>query len=260
MRLKIEAELDYFFPSPATVLLELEAAQLADQRVVEDRLTVGTATPLGPIAGHDGIGRRTWTGGEGRFTARYEATVDVARDGPDLAALKATPLRQLPAGTIEYLWPSRYCDPVKLRDFALGEFGHLSGGAQVAAIAQWTLDNLSYEPGCSDAETTALHTFDQKKGICRDFAHVMITLVRALDMPARMVSAYAWRLDPPDFHAVVEVFLDGAWHLVDPTGLAPVDGLVRIGVGRDAADISFMTIFDGSAELCSQSVRVARLD
>jgi len=77
-------------------------------------------------------------------------------------------------------------------------------------------------------------------------------------MPARMVSAYAWTLDPPDFHAVVEVYLDGGWYLVDPTGLAPVEGLVRIGVGRDATDISFMTIF-GSATMKRQQVLVERL-
>jgi transglutaminase-like putative cysteine protease len=87
----------------------------------------------------------------------------------------------------------------------------------------------------------------------------MISFARALDMPARMVSAYAWRLDPPDFHAVVEVYLDGGWYLIDPTGLAPVDGLVRIAVGRDATDISFMTIF-GSATLNFQSVSVERID
>ena len=111
-------------------------------------------------------------------------------------------------------------------------------------------------PGCSDAETTAHDTFEAREGICRDFAHVMISMARALDIPARMVSAYAWKLDPPDFHAVVEVYLEGGWYLVDPSGLAPIDGLVRIGVGRDAVDASFMTIFGGSAELNSQSVSV----
>jgi transglutaminase-like putative cysteine protease len=260
MRLKIEAELDYFFPSAAVVLLEMEAAKLPDQRVVKGLLTVGTATPLRPVEGHDSIGRRTWTGGEGRFTARYEAEVEVERPLVDLAAKTLVPLGHLPAGAIEYLWPSRYCDSLKLHDFAQDTFGALQDGAKVKAVADWVRGNLSYESGCSDADTTALDTFEQKKGICRDFAHVTIALVRALDIPARMVSAYAWQLDPPDFHAVVEVYLDGGWYLVDPTGLAPVEGLVRIGVGRDAADISFMTIFDGSAELNSQSVQVTRID
>jgi transglutaminase-like putative cysteine protease len=258
MRIRIDARLDYHFPEPADVLLALEVAQMPDQLLAEDRLTVGTATPLTPVAGHQGIGRRIWTRGNGSFTARYEATVDVMREGTNLATLASVPLRDLPGRTIHYLWPSRYCQPETMKDFANREFGRLEGGARVAAMAQWTRDNLRYVPGCSNERTTAADTFEQKQGICRDFAHVLISFARALDIPARMVSAYAWRLDPPDFHAVVEVYLDGGWYLVDPTGLAPIEGLARIAVGRDATDISFMTVF-GSATLNSQSVAVERI-
>lgn len=260
MRLKIDAALDYHLPQQADILLALEVAKMPDQHLVSDRLTVGTATPLVPLAGHDGVGRRTWTAGAGRFTAYYAAIVDVVRTAPDFASLAAVPLRDLPGQAIDYLWPSRYCQSDRMHPFALDTFGHLSGGAQVQAIAEWTRGHVDYEPGHSDATTTAHDTFTKRKGICRDFAHVMISVARALDIPARMVSAYAWNLSPPDFHAVVEVYLQGGWHLVDPSGLAPVEGLVRIGVGRDATDISFMTIFGGSAEINSQSVRVERLD
>lgn len=259
MRLKIDARLDYHFPQPADVLLALEAAQMPDQILVEDKLLVGTATPLIPVAGHQGIGRRTWTRGDGRFTAHYEATVDVTRRLPALERTPAAPLVGLPGPVIQYLWPSRYCDPDAVKQFAIERFAGLEGGgARVAAMAEWTSSNLRYEPGCSTERTTARDTFEQGRGICRDFAHVLISFARALDIPARMVGAYSWNLDPPDFHAVVEVYLSGGWHLVDPTGLAPVDGLVRIGVGRDATDISFMTIF-GTANLRSQSVRVDRI-
>lgn len=259
MRLKIDARLDYQFPEAADVLLALEAAQMPDQLLAEDKLLVGTATPLTPVGGHQGIGRRIWTRGEGNFTARYTATVEVVRQVSDLARVRAVPLNSLPGRVIHYLWPSRYCQPDRFKDFAIEQFGGLEGGARINAMAEWTRANLSYTPGCSDEQTTAADTFEQKQGICRDFAHVMICFARALDIPARMVSAYAWRLDPPDFHAVVEVYLEGGWYLVDPTGLAPIEGLVRIAVGRDATDISFMTIF-GTANLNSQSVAVERLD
>ena len=259
MRVRIDAELDYHFPQAADVLLEMEAARLPDQKLVEDRLSVGTATALTPVAGHDGIGRRTWTRGEGRFTARYTATVDVEREAADLSARRILPLRELPAEAIDYLWPSRYCQSGKLQDFAREQFAGVEGGARIEAMAAWTQDNLDYQPGCSDSATTAHDSFQQRKGICRDFAHVMICFARAMDVPARMVSAYAWGLEPPDFHAVVEVYLDGGWQLVDPTGLAPVEGLVRIGVGRDATDISFMTVFGGTAQLNRQSVRVEKV-
>jgi transglutaminase-like putative cysteine protease len=259
MRLKIDATLDYHFPAPADVLLALEVAQLPDQLLVEDQLTVSTGTPLTPVEGQQSIGRRTWAAGEGDFVARYTATVDVDRPLPDIARIQAAPLRELPGLVIPFLWSSRYCRADKAREFALETFGNLQGGAQVLAMADWIRTNIAYTPGSSDGETTSADTFQQKQGICRDFAHVMISFCRALGLPARMVSAYAWRLDPPDFHAVVEVYLDGGWHLVDPTGLAPIEGLARIGVGRDAVDISFMTIF-GNAELRNQSVAVERID
>lgn len=258
MRVRIDADLNYNFPQAADVLLALEVAQMPDQQLIDDKLLVGTATPLTPVAGHQGIGRRIWTRGEGTFTVKYEATVDVRREVTDLKGVRAVPLADLPGRVIHYLWPSRYCLPDRLKDFAAERFGALEGGARVVAMAEWTRANLAYVRGCSDEQTNALDTFEQKQGICRDFAHVLISFARALDIPARMVSAYAWKLDPPDFHAVVEVYLDGGWYLVDPTGLAPVEGLVRIAVGRDATDISFMTIF-GTANLNSQSVTVERI-
>lgn len=259
MRLKIDATLDYHFPAPADVLLALEVAQLPDQLLVEDRLTVSTGTPLTPVEGQQSIGRRTWAAGEGEFRAHYTATVDLDRPLPDISEVAAAPLRELPGLVIPFLWSSRYCRAEKTRDFAIEAFGHLQGGAQVLAMADWIRTNIAYVPGSSDDETTSLDTFQSKQGVCRDFAHLMISFARALGLPARMVSAYAWRLDPPDFHAVVEVYLQGGWHLVDPTGLAPIEGLARIGIGRDAADISFMTIF-GQGELRSQAVKVERID
>jgi transglutaminase-like putative cysteine protease len=258
LRLKIDAMLDYDFPAPADVLLALEVAQMPDQRLIDDKLTVTTATPLTPVQGQAGIGRRIWTRGEGKFVARYQATVDVSRVATDLSRLAAVPLRELPGRVIHFLWPSRYCGSDEVKKFAVDQFGQLSGGAAVAAMAEWTRTNLAYE-AVSDEQTTSDESFQQRKGICRDFAHVLISFARSLDIPARMVGAYAWNLDPPDFHAVVEVYLDGGWYLVDPTGKAPVEGLVRIGVGRDATDVSFMTIFAGEAQLCAQTVAVERI-
>lgn len=258
MRLRIDARLDYRFDEPADILLQMEAAPLPDQRIVRDMLTIDTAHRLFPVPAHQGIGRRTWTRGDGRFVASYEAEVEVTRAAPDLAALASPPLTALPGEAIEYLWPSRYCQSDRLKDYAHDRFGALEGGARAAAMAEWTRTRLSYVPGSSDGETTACDTFLQRRGICRDYAHLFVAFARALDMPARMVSAYAHDLDPPDFHAVAEIWLEDGWHLVDPTGLAPVEGLVRIGVGRDATDISFMTIFGGAA-MNAQSVTVERI-
>ena len=258
MRLTIDATLDYRFEAPAEVLLALEVAQLPDQLLIEDQLTVSSGLPLVPVEGQDSIGRRTWAAAEGDFIARYTATVDIERPLPDIGKIAAVPLRMLPGLVVPFLWPSLYCRSDKLRDFAIETFGTLQGGGQVLAMADWIRANIAYTPGSSDQETSSADTFLERKGICRDFAHLMISFARALGIPARMVSAYAWQLDPPDFHAVVEVYLDGGWYLVDPTGLAPIEGLARIGIGRDAADISFMTIF-GVGELRAQSVTVERI-
>lgn len=259
MRLKIDVTLDYNFPEAADVLLAVDAAQLPDQRLISDLLTVGGAGPLRPIAGEEGIGQRTWLRAEGDFRAVYRATVEVERAPPALDGLLNSPVRDLPAAVIPYIWPSRYCESDKFEAFVEGQFGALEGGAKIAAMAEWLRGEMAYVAGSSDSATTAADAFVKRQGVCRDYAHLMATFARAAGIPARLVSAYAWRLDPPDFHAVVEVWLDGAWRLVDATGMAPIEGIVRICVGRDATDIAFMTIF-GAAEMVAQSVTVKRLD
>ena len=126
-------------------------------------------------------------------------------------------------------------------------------------MADWLRSNIDSRVASSHEWTSAVDTFVAREGVCRDFSHVMAAFARAAGIPARLVSAYAWRLEPPDFHAVVDVWIGNRWRLVDASGLAPIEGLVRIAVGRDATDISFMTIF-GSAELRHQQVSVTRLD
>jgi transglutaminase-like putative cysteine protease len=101
--------------------------------------------------------------------------------------------------------------------------------------------------GSSNVNTAAVDTLIEQVGVCRDFAHLMIALCRAVNIPARFVTGIDYGADPAlgptDFHAYVEVFLSNRWYLFDPTGISPPMGLVRIGTGRDAADVSFATIF-----------------
>ena len=258
MRLEIEATLSYHMPQPADILLAIEAAPTDEQRLVRDRLTVSGVCPLQTVPGDDGIGRRTWTCAVGPFLARYTGVFDVDREAEPLPALIDRCRRDLPANVIPCLWPSRFCESDRFVAFVNREFGHLSGGAAIAAMAAWIKGNITYRIGSSHEKTSAVDTFIAREGVCRDFAHVMAAFARAAGIPARLVSAYAWQLDPPDFHAVVDVWIGGRWRLVDASGLAPIAGLVRIAVGRDATDISFMTIF-GLAEFRDQSVRVTRI-
>lgn len=260
MRVAIEAILDYDFAEPTDVLLAVEAAALPDQRIVSQSHIINNAGPLTNKVGGSGVGRRTWTRtGTGRMLSTYRATVDVDRPAINLASLAKSPLPSLPEDVLPFIWPSRYCEADRFVSFVCGHFPDLEGGALVAALRDWVRDNLIYVPGSSDGTTTAADTFVAQQGVCRDYAHLTAALIRSRDIPARLVSVYALDLDPPDFHAVVEVWLDGAWHIVDSTGLAPVETMVRIAVGRDATDIAFMTAF-GNAMMNAQSILVSRVD
>lgn len=256
MRLRIHAFLDYAFPRPADVLLQIEAAALPDQRLLHQALGVGSPLPLRALTGPDGIGQVTLARAEGRLTAEYEAVVEIARDPVQLETLAATAVRDLPAGTVAYLLPSRYCEVARFEHFVRREFAGLAGGALATALAEWVRTALVYDNG-APRDASALTTFAERRGVCRDYAHLLVALARAADIPARCVAAYAPGVDPPDFHAVAELWLEGAWRLVDATGMARADELARVVVGRDATEIAFLTIF-GEAQLIAQHVTVRR--
>ena len=195
----------------------------------------------------------------GEVTILYQAVVE-----NNLRQLLPTSGQQhlwsdLPNDVLPFLLPSRFCPSDKFMRFAQREFGGAGDGvARVMAILEWIHRNVDYVPGVSNAETTAERTFVDRAGVCRDFTHLAITLSRALGIPARAVSAYALQLEPPDFHAIFEVFLDNNWWLIDPTRLAPIEGIVRIGCGRDASDIAFLTS-DKQCQVLRQTIAVSNV-
>ncbi len=255
MRLKIRAQLDYYFAHPTDVLLQLEAAAIPEQLIEQCYINVSPCEHFARVAAHDNIGERIWLRLSGQVLINYSATVLIGRLLTDCLSLPTVPHHLLPGETVEYLMASRYCPSDQFQTFVEAEFGGLEGGARVIAMRDWVAAHFSYVPGSSNSDTTALDTFVKRQGICRDYAHVMITLVRASGIPARMASVYALGVEPQDFHAVAEVFLGGEWHLVDATGMAKEEAMAKIGVGRDAADIAFLTAY-GQAQMNSQSVTV----
>jgi len=254
----VRAQLTYDFARPCETLLLVEAARGADQTVHEEALTLSSGGAVSRL--DDGLTgeRRVVIQAEGRLAIDYRAVVEVAPRDHGLKGAAASPIRDLPGEALRYLRPSRYCPSDRFERFTARQFGHLQGGDKAEAILDWICEHLDYVPGVSDATTTAVDTFTDRAGVCRDFAHLAICLCRAADIPARAVSAYAWKLRPPDLHAVVEVFVGGRWRLADPTRKAPVEGLVRIASGADAADIAFMTVF-GAAQLVDQAFTVRRV-
>lgn len=255
MRLTIDVALDYAFYDPADVLLQIEVAAMADQKLLADTLSVTSRERLRATPGEEAIGQRCWALGEGHFAARYHGEVEINREVIDIAALGETRPRDLPALVVPYLMASRYCQADKFDAFVQSDFAGLSGGPLAAAIRDWVGQHLTYRCGTSSGVTTAVDTFVTREGVCRDYAHLTAALMRAGGIPARCVGGYAPNVSPQDFHAVVEVWLADAWHLVDTTGMASAADFARVGVGRDATDIAFMTIF-GRADLMKQSVRV----
>ena len=140
-----------------------------------------------------------------------------------------------------YLRPSRYCESDSLTPTARSEFSGLSGHELLSAVTLWVWNKLRYVPGSSLVTDGAARTLMARRGVCRDYAHLVIALLRALDVPARMAAVYAPGLSPMDFHAVAEAYIDGEWWVVDATRLAPRQSMLRISTGRDAADIAFLT-------------------
>lgn len=146
-----------------------------------------------------------------------------------------------PMDRMVYLRPSRYAESDKLGPTSWSEFAGLSGGALLDAVTDWVGDRLSYVAGSSRGTDSAVDTLLGRKGVCRDYTHLTIALLRAMNVPARLVSCYAPGLSPMEYHAVVEAYVDDAWVLIDPTKKAPRRSMVRIATGRDAADTAFIT-------------------
>jgi transglutaminase-like putative cysteine protease len=256
MKLSIAAELVYTFADATQVIACLEASHTADQTVLSESLQ----PPVQLLRDKSALGdRRIRAALSGQTSIRYEAVVE-----NNLRQLLPLSGRQhlwseLPNEVLPFLLPSRFCPSDKFMRFAGREFvASNDGAARMMAILEWINRNVDYVSGVSNAQTTAERTFVDRAGVCRDFVHLGITFARALGIPARAVSAYALDLNPPDFHAVFEVYLDGTWWLVDPTRLAPIEGIVRIGSGRDASDIAFLTS-DKECQVLSQTIHVKRV-
>ncbi|WP_334172848.1 transglutaminase-like domain-containing protein [Sinomonas sp.] len=150
---------------------------------------------------------------------------------------------------IRYVRPSRYAESDRLLPTSYGQFGGMTGTQLVVAVRKWVHEQLSYVAGSSRGTDGAVETLLHRRGVCRDYAHLAIALLRAKDVPARLTAVYAPGLRPMDFHAVAEAYADGAWHVIDPTGLASRYGMLRITAGRDSSDTAFLSTVGGSLVL-----------
>lgn len=255
MKLMIDMCMEYALADADPALLAVTAAQTEGQTVVSSHLGACN-TDLRWIPGETGVGERVWAHAHsGQLALRYQAMVEICRPVVPLQTLRATSWDALPSEALTYVRPSRYCPSDLFVSFVVGEFSHLDGGAKIAAMAAWTASALTYVPGSSTATTTAVDTFVTRQGVCRDYAHLLCSLARAANIPARYTTGYGPDVHPQDFHAVAEVWLDGGWHIVDPTGMSTAADLAIIGVGRDAGDVAFMET-EKWAGFVSQNIQV----
>ena len=180
----------------------------------------------------------------GVVSISYSSIVKNHFDFIDFSRLAPTPISQLNPAVLLYTYPSRYCQSDKMSRLALHLFGKIDNEyEQVLAITEWIYQNVEYVIGSTNGETSAHDTIIQRAGVCRDFAHLGIAFCRALDIPARYCSGYSFNLEPQDFHACFEAYLSGYWIMFDATKMAPLNGFVRIALGRDAADTAICNLF-----------------
>ncbi|HUP97821.1 MAG TPA: transglutaminase family protein [Usitatibacter sp.] len=250
---------------PADFVFNIHAARTPWQTVVRESVLLTPQVPF-ELQEDPTLGNRYMrvTAGPGAFTVRYDAVVEIDHHRSSPALLDEAPIARIPPQVLPYLYPSRYCQSDRLRRYAGREFGNLKPGFwRVQAIQDWVRTRTQFVPGTSNISTSAVDTLQEQVGVCRDFAHLMIAMCRAVNIPARFTTGIdygaAAELGLPDFHAYVEVYLGDRWYSFDPTGITAPMGLLRIGTGRDAADVSFATMF-GSMKSFPPKISITALD
>jgi transglutaminase-like putative cysteine protease len=243
MERSVSARLVFKTVADTKAALAIAASKNPGYTSFQDSLSVtvgGEQVPLTELSDHHG-GRIHYMefADPAEVTVEYSATV-AGRAVPEEADL---------ADLIRYVRPSRYAESDRLLPTAYAEFGGIHGEELLRAVRNWVNGELRYVSGSSRGTDGAVETLLNRRGVCRDFAHLAIALLRSKDIPARLAAVYAPGLSPMDFHAVAEAHVGGAWHIIDPTGMAPRESMLRITAGRDSADTAFLSTVGGSLTL-----------
>ena len=224
--------------------------------VMQERLSFGIGLPSYEFQdSHGNITYRS-TFMPGRNEIRHDALVAVS-SLPESREIfgPIVPVGQLPHELLRYTLPSRYCDSDKLLDFAWNHFGQITHGLpRVQAICNWVHQNIEYRYMSGRPDLSASEVIGRRYGVCRDFAHAVIALCRAFNLPARYVTGHLPDIGftdpgtPMDFHAYCEVYLGQEWLTFDARFNVQRIGRVKVAHGADAVDGAFATIY-GEANL-----------
>ena len=263
MKFAVKADLKYRIKSDSTIILSIHAIE-NEQKIVSEKLVISPKTDFKEMKSSAEANRLISLALKPteNLSISYEAIVDNAYVIKEMKNFKEVDIAKLPSDVITYLNPSRYCQSDKLYRLAHNMFGYKKDDFEkVQALTYWIYLNVEYLSGSTNSETSAYDTVTQQSGVCRDFAHLGIALCRALTIPARYFTGYAYQLKPQDFHACFEAYINGQWLLFDATRLIPLNGMVKIATGRDAADAAVANIFGDvgfvssivTCELCEES-------
>lgn len=258
--MRATAEISFDVRGPAVLALQVVAADGPGSDLAVD--LDGRPIEVEEVLGPERYARQHLVRpGTGRLVARYATTVDP--DPPDGAGPHpAAGAAVDPGDRLVMLRPSRFCPSDRLVRYAATRLPGPDTPAadRVAAITDHVHEHVAYVAGATGPTDDAVDVLLAGRGVCRDFAHLVVTLARSQGMAARYVSVYAPGLTPMDFHAVAEVEADGAWLLADATRLAPRGSFARIATGRDAADTAFATVVEGAADLVDVTVTAVAVD
>jgi transglutaminase-like putative cysteine protease len=244
---EIGAQIDVEVTAPTTLEFQVAVARQPGLEVRESLAITFNGKLLQPleIIGPHDARIHSIDVGEGAVSLSYSATV--------CGEAQPAPVRDIDLST--YLRPSRYAESDKFFGFAATEFGRYADSATVLErVSSWVGTRLDYVPGSSDPIDGAADTLLAGAGVCRDYAHLVIAMLRALYVPARLAAVYAPGCEPMDFHAVAEAFVEGEWRVADATCLAPRQSMVRIATGRDAADTAFLDNHHGAITLNAMTI------
>jgi transglutaminase-like putative cysteine protease len=248
MQVSVACTLRYTLAEETGFVFQIQAAMAGKQTVFSEAISVPTSASktfftayTDPVTLTRVIRAQL---GPGEVEVGYQATVNLATASFEPNQVEEFEFTELPMEYLGYIAPSRYCPSDVFSEFAHQTFGAMPRGhSRVVAVCNWIYENLEYSIGSTGSNSTAVDVFQSKQGVCRDFAHLAISLCRALGIPTRYASVYAVAIYPQDFHAVFEAYLKGpnggAWFSFDPTRMSSVDEIVRIAAGRDAADVAF---------------------
>ncbi|WP_284984632.1 transglutaminase family protein [Arthrobacter sp. efr-133-TYG-118] len=254
MERNVAAQLVFKTVANTKVAMAIAVASNPGYESLTEELSVtveGEAVPLTELTDHHG-GRFQYM----EFAEPSEVTVDYRASVEGFGVPDESSRMEL----IRYVRPSRYAESDRLLPTSYAEFGGLHGEELLQAVRNWVHDELRYVSGSSRGTDGAVETLLHRKGVCRDFAHLAIALLRSKDIPARLAAVYAPGLSPMDFHAVAEAHIDGTWYVIDPTGLAPRESMLRITAGRDSSDTAFLSTVGGSLSLKSLKVTAVVAD